>query len=580
MEIVGGMAKILQRGANDPEAVRFHVPEADGGWSQVTWGEVLQKGAAAARWLEDAGVRPGDKVSVYAFTRVEWGYWAPAIEACRAVFVPVYFSNTAAQASYVVNHADAKVLCTEMCLLPKVLERWADYKGVEKIVVWDMASPEAVEDMVGGASARSAGALEPSEVFSKLVSGDEVIERGGRLHSEEPGRLARMVEAISDDDVAAIIYTSGTTGTPKGAMLTVRNLLATTESWTSVLEHAFPPAGQRRDILWLPVSHMSGWGIMGQGTLFDYETWLSDPMKVLGILKEVKPTMFFSVPAYWEKLYALARSSSEDVEEQHAKLRELTGGALKFLLSGGAGLKREVKDFFFEAGIQMIEGYGLTECSPNVTMNRLDDFDFESVGKPVPDVEVRIAEDGEILVKGENIFLGYYKDADATAAAIDHDGWFHTGDLGELNEHGFLRISGRKKEVIVTTGGKKIGPAAIEIQFAGNPYIEHVVLYGSERKYVTGFFTLVEPALTRWAKEHGLEGTSLGDLAQSPAVRALVQEAVDEVNADLASFETIKKFHVYPGHLSVDAGHLTASLKLRRMKVWEDFGAELDALYE
>jgi len=580
MELVGGMKKILERGSSEPGAIRFHVPEGEGSWSQVTWGELLEGGAAAARWLEDVGVRPGEKVSVYAFTRIEWAYWAPAIEACRAVFVPVYFSNTAAQASYVVNHADAKILCTEMCLLPKVLERWADYEDVEKVVVWDMASPEAVEDMVGGAGARSGKDLDPNEVFKKLVSWDEVLERGAKLHREEPQRLAHMVEAISEDDVAAIIYTSGTTGTPKGAMLSVRNLLASTASWTKVLEHAFPEEGDRRDILWLPISHMSGWGIMGQGTLFDYETWLSDPFKVLGILPEVKPTMFFSVPAYWEKLYALAKSSSDEVSEQHAKLRELTGGRLKFLLSGGAGLKREVKDFFFDAGIQMIEGYGLTECSPNVTMNRLDDFDFESVGKPVPDVEVRIAEDGEILVRGENIFLGYYKDAEATAEAVDHDGWFHTGDLGGFTERGFIKIKGRKKEVIVTTGGKKIGPAAIEMQFAGNPFIEHVVLYGSERKFVTALVTMVEPAVEQWAHSHGFWGAGFAELVDRPEIRALVQEAIDGVNAGLASFESIKKFHLHPGHLSVDAGHLTPSLKLRRMKVWEEFGAELDALYD
>jgi long-chain acyl-CoA synthetase len=243
----------------------------------------------------------------------------------------------------------------------------------------------------------------------------------------------------------------------------------------------------------------------------------------------------------------------------------MTGGALSFLLSGGAGLDRRVKDFFFAAGLQIVEGYGMTECSPNLTMNRKDDYDFDSVGKPVPGVSLRLADDGEILVKGKNVFSGYYKNDEATRDTFTEDGWLKTGDLGSWTERGFLKIAGRKKEIIVTSGGKKIGPAGIEARFVGRPYIEHVVLYGDEHKYLTAMITL-DPARIP-------DGTDRAD------VEASVRESVDAVNATLASFETIKKFFVHDGRLSVEAGHLTSSLKLRRKHVWAAFEDRFEAMY-
>ena len=573
MELKTGVVKLLERGLAEPEAVRFHVEQPQGGWSQVTWGEQLARTRELALYLAAQGVGEGTRVSVLATTRLEWAYCCPAIEACRAVFVPVYFSNTAEQTQYVVDHSDAEILFTEMSLLPRVLERWDAYGKVRQIIIWDLTDPADLAPLL-----RDAG-VDPELAAAKVRSMDEVMASGRDLHQQDPTALAALVGARQDTDVAAIIYTSGTTGLPKGVLLTNRNLRVSAESWFQVLEHAFPPEGERRDILWLPVSHMSGWGILGQGTMFDYETWISDPYKLLGILPEVRPTMLFSVPAYWEKLYTAALNVSDRVAAQHEELRRLTGGALTFLLSGGAGLKRQVKEFFLAAGIQMIEGYGLTECSPNLTMNRLDDFDFDSVGKPMPGVELKLADDGEIIVKGDNVFSGYYKDEAATRESFDADGWFLTGDLGAWTEGGFLQIRGRKKEIIVTSGGKNIGPAGIEARFVGNPYIEHVVLYGDDKKYLTALITPNEPALKTFAADQGVAGAGLAQWVDSPEVRALIQQQVDTVNAGLASYETIKKFYLHPGHLSVDAGQITPSLKLRRAKVWSDFGPQLDALY-
>ena len=580
-----GVEKILSKGSLEPQAVRFHVPRSGGGWDQVTWGEVLGRAAGITRYLHQLGIGPGDKVSVFATTRVEWGYCCPAIEACRAVFVPVYFSNTPAQVSYVVNHSDARVMFTELALLPKVLEQWQDFDQLEKLVIWDLQQPQQLGSVVqqtrqAAVEGSGASRLDLDAVASRCVGLSEVLAQGGELARQHPRRFEELVAVRQDDDVAAIIYTSGTTGMPKGVVLTNRNLKASADSWHEVLRHAFPPVGQRRDILWLPVSHMSGWGILGQGTTNEYETWLSDPYHLLEIIPEVKPTMLLSVPAYWEKMYSAALNASPDPQQQYARLREITGGELSFLLSGGAGLKREVKEFFRQAGIQMIEGYGLTECSPNLTMNRLDDFDFDSVGKPMPGVTLELAPDGEIMARGDNVFGGYYKDPEATAATFTDDGWLLTGDLGQWTDRGFLEIMGRKKEIIVTSGGKNIGPATIEAMFVGQALIEHVVLYGNERKYLVGLLTLNELATSALAEARGIEADSHQQRVLHPVIRAEVQRIVDQVNGQLASHETIKKYHLHPGHLSVEAGQVTPSLKLRRNQVWSDFGAQFEALYE
>ena len=569
-----GVGKILSKGSREPDAVRFHVPRAGGGWDQITWGELLQRTSQIALYLAHWGVGLQSKVSILATTRVEWGYCCPAIEACRAVFVPVYFSNTAEQVSYVVNHADAEVLFTELALLPKLVEKHNDYDNLKKIIVWDLVEEEQLQPAFAALSA-----VDASRLRSRIIGLGRILEQGADLHQQQPDRFQQMVAARRVSDVAAIIYTSGTTGLPKGVSLTNANLEASADSWHEVLRHAFPPVGQRRDILWLPVSHMSGWGILGQGTTNEYETWLSDPYQLLQIIPEVKPTMLLCVPAYWEKMYTTALNASQEVEEQHAKLHEITGGSLTFLLSGGAGLKREVKEFFRAAGIQMIEGYGLTECSPNLTMNRLDDFDFDSVGKPMPGVSLKLAPDGEILARGPNVFAGYYKNPGATAESFNEDGWFLTGDLGEWTDRGFLRIKGRKKEIIVTSGGKNIGPAGIEALFVGQALVEHVALYGDEHKYLVALITLSEPVARAVARARGIPGETHQQRVEHPQMVREVQKIVDQVNGELASYETIKKFCLHPGHLSVEAGHVTPSLKLRRAAVWKDFRKEFEALY-
>jgi len=583
MDPLTGIKKIIKKGSEEPEAVRFHVPGADAGWAQVRWGELLARAREIALYLSHHGVGTDTKVSVFATTRLEWAFVAPAIEAVRGVFVPVYFSNTADQTHYVVDHGDAQILFTELALFPKVLARWRDYTKVREVILWDLEDEAQIEAAVAQANKDGNLDLSLAEVKAKLVRLQDVYAEGAQYHREAPERLDQLVGQMDLDDLACIIYTSGTTGEPKGVMLSNRNLLSSTKSWIEVLEHAFPPLGERRDIIWLPISHMGGLGVMNTGTMLDYESWFSDPWHLLELIPQVSPTFLLCVPAYWEKMYTLAINASDDVTEQHKKLHEVTGGALTFLLSGGAGLKREIKEFFKAAGIQMIEGYGLTECAPNVTMNRLDDYDFDSIGKPVPHVRIRIDESGEICVKGENIFVGYYKKPEETRACFDTEGWFHTGDLGEWIdgvEGGFIRFKGRKKEIIVTAGGKNIGPGGIEAMFAGNPFVEQVAIYGNERKYLVALIALNELVVNAWAKQQDLDATNYAELVRSPQVQAVVQAAVDDVNSRLASYESIKKFAIYEGHFSVEAGHITPSMKLRRNRVWEDFHDRFEALYE
>nr|VFK41721.1 MAG: long-chain acyl-CoA synthetase [Candidatus Kentron sp. SD]VFK46334.1 MAG: long-chain acyl-CoA synthetase [Candidatus Kentron sp. SD] len=583
MKYLTGIRKILKKGTEQPNSVRFHYPDSAGDWKRITWSELLARTREVALYLEQHGIARDGKVAIFANTRPEWAFVVSAIEAVRGVFVPIYFSNTPTQTHYVIDHSDAEILFTELALFPKILEKWADYTKVREIILWDLDDEGQIKAALEQHNKDTESPLALSEVTDRIVALTDVYAEGARIHDREPDRLARLLDKIDLDDLAYIIYTSGTTGDPKGVMLSNRNLLRSTESWVKALEHAFPPMGERRGIIWLPLSHMGGIGVMNTETMLDYESWFCDPWNLLQLIPKVRPTFLLCVPAYWEKMYSEAINASSDKQEQYRKLHEVTGGKLTFLLSGGAGLKREIKEFFLAAGIRMIEGYGLTECAPNVTMNRLDDYNFDSIGKPVPDVRVKIDQAGEILVKGENVFLGYHRNPQETKACFDDEGWFRTGDLGEWIdgiEGGFVKFKGRKKEIIVTAGGKNIGPGGIEALFAGNPFIEHVALYGNEKKYLVAIITLRELVLTAWAKQQKLDFSDYPSLIKTPMVQTIVQSAVDDVNGRLASYETIKKFYIHDGHFSVEDGHITPSLKLRRARVWEDFQNEFEALYD
>ncbi|MDQ3030958.1 MAG: AMP-dependent synthetase/ligase [Myxococcota bacterium] len=547
--------------------VRYMVPAPDGDWRAVTWGAHAKEIREVALFLATSGLAMGDRAAIFAGNRVEWMSAAMAIQAAGGVMVPVYPSSTAEQSAYVVRHCDAKVLFVDgAALLARVLERWDEMDAVRRIVLMD----DGLDVARVLESLRTKGVVVPAaaEVDRRLVTWSRAIAMGRARDVEDPRAFERTMDAVSLDSPGLMLYTSGTSGPPKGVPLTHRNVGVNGRDW---LECNAPLVREGAiDLLWLPMSHIFGFGEACLGNSLGWTSYLGDPATVLQRLPEVRPEVFMSVPSVWEKL-AMRAMAASDPEARRVALREATGGALRFCLSGGAGLKREVKELFHAQGILLVEGYGLTEASPTLTLNRPDAFRFDSVGKPLPSVELRLAEDGEILARGASIFGGYHKDPAASAEAFTSDGWLKTGDVGRFTDDGFLQIIDRKKDILVTAGGKNIPPVNVEQRFADDPFFAHVVVYGDGKKYLVAGVWLQEEAVAAHLRAQGAAGEE--------AVRALVQQRIDRVNAALASYESIKKFVVVEEPLTVEGGLLTPTLKVKRKKVYEAFGDRFEALY-
>ncbi len=508
------------------DQIRFRVRRPDGSWTAVTWGDFAAQIRAAAAVLIDAGIQAGDRVAVYGANSVAWAAAALGVQAAGAVMVPIYPASTTPQAAYVLGHAACQAV-----FVSDALRGRAD---------------EAIATLT-----------HPVRLFG--LDDDAVVTAGRALDRAHPARVQMRLDAIDLDRPGLMLYTSGTSGNPKGVPLTHRNVGVNGADW--MRNNAALLEAEYRDLLWLPMSHIFGFGQLCTGNVLGWETWMTSPPEALALMPEVAPHVFFSVPAYWEKLArAMLAEAGDDRELRRRVLARLTGGRLRFCLSGGAGLKMEIKDALLDAGVLIIEGYGLTETSPTLTLNRPDAYRFDSVGKPVASVEVRLADDGEIEARGPSVFAGYHDDPDATAAAFTADGWFKTGDVGRWTADGFLQIVDRKKDILVTAGGKNVPPANIEARFADDPAIERVVVYGDARSYLVA-------------------GVWLAPSVPAAARAAEAARAVATVNAQLASFETIKKFWIDDQPLTVEAGLLTTSLKLRRKAVYEHFRARFEALY-
>ncbi len=546
---------------------RCMVPKHDGAWQAVTWREMAERIERIAAFLMDRGLGKDVKAGVLAATRLEWGLAGLGVLTTRGVLVPVYPSLVGEHLAHILSHSDARVLFLEDAeQLARVLMVW-DKLAIDTLVTFEPLDVHS--------QARSAG-LDGERIAAMTFSLRQAEVIGADALAREPALVDERLASIQLDDVGFLVYTSGTTGMPKGVLLTHRNVGINGDDWVTVngpLLHAGD-----LDILWLPMSHIFGWGQFCLGNQLGFVTYFSDPAKALGHLSALSPHIFMSVPVYWEKLAQMAQAVPGDEQAKHAKLRQLTGGRLSFCLSGGAGLGREVKEFFKAAGIMIIEGYGLTECSPTLTMNRVDDYDFDSVGKPFPRVRIRLAQDGEILAKGENIFPGYYKDKVATRAMFDAQGWLKTGDIGRFNEQGFLRIIGRKKEILVTAGGKNIPPQNIELHFRNDSLISQVVVYGDGKKYLTALVDIDEQSARAYLAE--TVEADPQSIRSHALIHRLVGERIAAINRNLASFETIKAFIIADEQLTPESGFLTASLKVKRARIYEKYGDELEALYE
>jgi long-chain acyl-CoA synthetase len=549
---------------------RYMLPDGEGDWRVVTWGAHARQIREVALFAASAGLKSGERACVFAPNRVEWMSAALGIQAAGGVMVPVYASNTAEQAAYVIEHSDARLLFVDTpALVSRVLQSWDSLGTVERIVLLD----DGIDVGKLAADLRDKGLKVPafSDVERKVVPWSRALQMGRARHQEDGSAFERTMQGVSLDQPGMMLYTSGTSGNPKGVPLTHRNVSVNGLDW---LKCNAPLLGEHDvDLLWLPMSHIFGFGEACLGNTLGFTTYMVDPRVVLEQLPIVRPSVFMSVPSIWEKL-ATTAMAGPTTEARSAKLDEISGGKLRFCLSGGAGLKREVKEFLYEHGVLIIEGYGLTETSPTLTLNRPDAFRFDTVGKVLPSVEVKLAEDGEILARGPSVFGGYHKDPAATKECFTPEGWFKTGDVGRFTDDGFLQIVDRKKDILVTAGGKNVPPANIEQRFADDPFIAHVVVYGDAQKYLVAGVWLNEATVAAHLTGSGLTGDP------HEARRALVQQRIDKVNAQLASYETLKRFAILDRPLTVEGGMLTPTLKVRRKKVYEAFKGDLEALYK
>jgi long-chain acyl-CoA synthetase len=566
-------------------AVRF---KQDGSWVDRSFDQVLEIVRSLSLGLIELGVERGDKVSILANTRPEWTYFDFAALSAGAVVVPIYQTNSPQECQYVLENSDAKVVVVE------------DDEQLEKIRAVRGRLP-LLEHVV-----RMTGASEDAISFEDLAA------RGaGRGAAEWEERW----QAVTPDDICTFIYTSGTTGPPKGCIISHGNYRAMLDmvNETSVIEP--------EDVayLYLPLAHsfalLIQLGSFDLGTTIAY--WERDPLKILPNLGELKPTYFPSVPRIFEKIYTAATSGMEkeggvkkaifewsigvgkkmrDAEragrkpgfllrKQYefadkrvlSKIRDLFGGNLRLAVSGAAPISPEILRFFDAAGVLVLEGWGMTETSTAATISSPEEFKIGTIGKPFPGCQVKIAEDGEILVKGPNVFQGYYKNEEATRKTLV-DGWLHTGDIGEIDSDDFIKITGRKKDIIITAGGKNITPANLENEIKQHPLVSQCVVVGDRKPYLVALVTLDPEDAVAYAKEHGLPQDP-AELATSAEIRKAIEDHLAKINERFARVEQVKKVAILPHDLSQENGELTPTLKVKRAVVAAKHEQEIEQLY-
>src|SRR5918992_1531473 len=555
-------------------------------WVEVTYQELGDIVREVALGLVDLGIQPGDKVSILAHTRAEWSQACFGILTAGGILVTIYQTNSPAECQYVLEHSDSSAIFVE------------DGEQLQKIREIEDRCPDLKHIVV----------MEPGDAdLGDAVSLDDLRERG---RSRDESEWEERYEAVSPDDMCLYIYTSGTTGPPKGCLLSHGNYREITDA----VNQETPIEEGDTSYLFLPLAH--AFAILIQFATFDLGAtlayWSRDPQQIIPDLTAVKPSYFPSVPRMFEKIYTLATSAAEDKEQmrkavelgmkvrlmqlrgedvpeelqQHfdqaeeklyKNVRGLFGGNIRECATGAAPIATEILEFFFACGVPVLEGYGMTETATAATVSTLNSYRFGSVGRALHGLEIRIADDGEVLLRGPNIFQGYYKNDDASFGSII-DGWLHTGDLGRLDEDGFLYITGRKKDIIITAGGKNLTPANLENDLKQSRWISQAVMYGDRRPYPVALLTLDPEEIVHFAREHELPEDPAA-LAREPKLRELIQGVVDQVNARYARVEQIKKFAILDHDLSQETGELTPTLKVKRNVVNEKYEELFDRLY-
>ncbi|MEV6752143.1 AMP-dependent synthetase/ligase [Streptomyces sp. NPDC051214] len=596
----------------DAEAYRYPVPAASGegpdDWKSLSWGQAAERVYAIAAGLIELGLAPEDRVALASSTRVEWILADLGILCAGAATTTVYPQTNAEESTYILADSDSRVLIAENAeQLAKAREKRAELPDLRHVVVID---------------AEDAGPAEGDPEGWVLTLAD--LEARGAAHMEKnPEAVKERIAAITKDQLATIIYTSGTTGKPKGVRLPQDN-------W-SYMAKAIAATGllgpDDVQYLWLPLAHVFGKVLTSGQIELGHVTAVDGRVdKIIENLPVVQPTYMAAVPRIFEKVYngvaAKARAGggakykiflwAAEVSREYAKvsqdnfrrtgnasvpfglgakhkvadalvyskLRDAFGGRLRAAVSGSAALAPEIGYFFAGAGIHILEGYGLTESSAASFVNPGEAYRTGTVGKPLPGTEVRIADDGEILLRGPGIMEGYHGLPEKTAEVLESDGWFHTGDIGELSADGYLKITDRKKDLIKTSGGKYIAPAEVEGQFkAVCPYVSNILVHGADKNFCTALIALDEPSILAWAKDNGLDGKSYADVVAAPATVALVEGYVKELNEGLQRWQTVKKFKLLPRDLDIEHGELTPSLKLKRPVVEREYQHLIDEMY-
>ncbi|MEW1832963.1 AMP-binding protein [Streptomyces sp. NPDC088196] len=595
----------------DAEAYRYPVPAASGAgpddWKSLTWAQSAERVFAIAAGLIELGVQPEERVALASATRVEWILADLGILCAGAATTTVYPQTNADESTFILADSGSKVLIAEdAAQLAKAREKRAELPELTHVVVID---PTGVDT----------GADEGDWVLTLA----ELEQRGAAYLEKNPDLIKERVAAITKDQLATIIYTSGTTGRPKGVRLPHDN-------W-SYLAKAIAATGllgpEDVQYLWLPLAHVFGKVLTSGHIEIGHVTAVDGRVdKIIENLPIVQPTYMAAVPRIFEKVYngvaakaraggaskykvfqwaaEVAREYAKVTQDNfrrtgtatapfglaakhkvadalvYAKIREAFGGKLRACVSGSAALAPDIGYFFAGAGIHILEGYGLTESSAASFVNPGEAYRTGTVGKPLPGTEVRIADDGEILLRGPGIMEGYHGLPEKTAEVLESDGWFHTGDIGELSPDGYLSITDRKKDLIKTSGGKYIAPAEVEGQFkAVCPYVSNILVHGADRNFCTALISLDEPSILEWAKENGLEGKSYAEVVAAPATVALIEAYVKELNEGLQRWQTIKKFRLLPRDLDVEHGEITPSLKLKRPVVEREYKHLIDEMY-
>jgi long-chain acyl-CoA synthetase len=567
-----------------PDTVQF-ARQTPAGWQDVTCAEFRDQVVALARGLVAAGIEPGARVGLMSRTRYEWTLIDYAIWAAGAVTVPIFETSSPEQLEWILSDSGA-VAC--------------------------VVETDAHAAIVAGLRDRLPGLRE----LWRIEGGDldSLREGGSGIAPAEIDTRRRRARA---DDLATLIYTSGTTGRPKGCMLTHRNIISDVDNAVPGLPHLFREGACT--LLFLPLAH--AFARLVQIGAVHTRTRMGHAGEVKNlpeIMQGFRPTFVLSVPRVFEKVYdgakqrahagrlgpvfdradAVATGYSLALDRpggpgpllklQHrifdrlvyAKIRNALGGRCDAAISGGAPLGERLAHFFRGVGVTVYEGYGLTETSPAVAVNLEHHIRIGTVGRPLPGVTVRVADDGEVLVKGDLVFRGYWQNPQATAEAIDSDGWFHTGDLGELDDDGFLRITGRTKEIIVTASGKNVAPAGLEDRLRAHPMISQSMIVGDREPFIGALVTIDEEAWPRWLAEHHRPADArVGDLRDDPELRAEIQRAVDDANRSVSRAEAIKQFRILPSDFTEANGMLTPTLKVKRSQVRKEYADEIASIY-